>query len=69
MGLNLNLNLMLGVPETTECPRCLKRFDNRYRDYDIECGQPNTKPGKWSLRNYCPFCEHKFIEYFQIKTQ
>lgn len=66
MGLNINLVQMLGVPAASTCPTCKKSFDNNFDVYDIECGFPNTKKGTWRLNNYCPYCEHEFVENFIV---
>jgi len=66
MGLNLNLAKMLGVATASACPRCHKTFNNYFDDYDIEAGSPNTGTGEWKLSNYCPYCEHEWIEHIKL---
>jgi len=58
MGNNVDLCQMLDVPFEVECPRCGSAIKSDFDDYDIECGHPNPEPGVWSLRVYCPKCEH-----------
>lgn len=65
MGLNVNLVQMLGAPESVECPFCQKQVKTRFDDYDIECGNPNSKPAFWSMDCYCENCDKEF----QIVTQ
>jgi hypothetical protein len=66
MGLNVDLTLMLGVPKTIDCPFCKKPVETGWDDFDIECGDPNKKPGEWKLFVYCDLCERSWNEVFEI---
>jgi hypothetical protein len=66
MGNNVNLCQMLNVPSSVRCPRCDHRAETFFDDYDIDCGNPNPKPGVWSLSMYCPKCEHDWKEAFKV---
>ena len=66
MGLNVNLVMMLGIPDETQCPKCSTIFNNSFDDYDIEGGVPNPRPGVWILNQYCPHCEHEFITNYIV---
>lgn len=67
MGLNVNLCHMLGVTKTTVCPKCKAVIETQFADYDIECGNPNPKPGQWALHVYCDKCEHEFNFKFTVR--
>ena len=66
MGLNVNLIKMLGIAGEVHCPKCKTQFAAGFDDYDIECGKPNTFPGKWKLSCYCDTCGHVF--YVNVET-
>ena len=36
MGLQLDLTQLLGLPDHTQCPRCLKRIPSLYHSVDVE---------------------------------
>lgn len=69
MGLNVNLCSMLGVPRKVKCPRCGRTVPTHFEDYDIECGNPNRKPGFWSLGVFCFECEHDWRIEFLITSK
>ena len=58
MGLNVDLTQMIGAPDTLQCPKCKRRVKTFFSDYDIQCGDPNPKMGRWDLRMYCDNCDH-----------
>jgi len=66
MGNNLDLNKMLGVPRTVQCPRCRRTAPTFSDDYDVECGDPNPDEGFWDLGMYCPECEHEWTMRFAV---
>jgi C4-type Zn-finger protein len=68
MGSNLNLENMLGLPKTIECPTCKEKLDTYFNDHDIECGT-NYENGCWSISMWCDECCTKFIYEFQIKIE
>lgn len=71
MGLNVNLHKMLGadLPKKVECPKCKRKLDPGFDDYDIEDSHTNPKPGIWSLMAYCFNCEHDFKLKFRVKLE
>lgn len=69
MGLNVNLCGMINAPAIVKCPKCNHDVVSRFKDYDIECGTPNPKPGVWHLDCYCGFCEHEWTLKYQIELK
>lgn len=69
MGLQIDIAKLLGLKKTSQCPKCKKTHKNYFEDYDIECGEPNPKPGMVVLDNCCPYCEHSYKTTFIVKTQ
>jgi hypothetical protein len=57
MGHNLDLIQMLGAPEKMECNYCGAVSKTYFEEYDIDCGEPNPKPGVWCLTHWCNACE------------
>ncbi len=66
MGLNLDLEKMLGLPHTVECPRCKQDVITFFDDYDVECGDPNPSPGRWDLDLHCDECDHEWSFKFEV---
>lgn len=66
MGLNLDLCHMIGAVEAVACPNCGKQTNTGFNDYDIECGNPNPKPGFWRLTGYCSTCERYYVVQFGL---
>jgi len=69
MGRNLDLCMMLGVPERVDCPRCAKDCPSFFDDYDIDCGNPNPCAGEWCLSVSCPRCQHEWFYAFDVHVK
>jgi len=65
MGLNLDLNEMLGVTLTTTCPKCHNEVNTFTNDYDIECGTPFLNR-QLLIDCYCETCSNDFQLVFDI---
>lgn len=68
MGLNVDLTKMFGIRNMAKCPKCGFETEQWFTDYDIECGNPNPKPGQWSLMCCCEKCEHEFKWNFKVSV-
>jgi hypothetical protein len=68
MGLQLDLTQLLGLPDHTTCPRCLKRIPSLYANVDIEAPNFNPSIAKINIPHYCCICEHEWIATFKIET-
>ena len=55
MGHNVDLCLWLNAPKRVKCPKCGKKFDTMFDDYDTDCSEPDT-PGRWELSTCCENC-------------
>ena len=65
MGHNVDLQLLMGLPEKIKCVECNNMVDSFFDDYDIDCGEPNAKDGIMTLDVQCSVCEQE-IKY-QVK--
>ena len=68
MGLQLDLTQLLGLPDHTQCPRCLKRIPSLYDNVDVEAMDFNPSNGKINIHHYCNICEHEWIATYSINT-
>ncbi len=59
MGHNLDLCMILGLPDNVICQTCNKTIQSFFDDYDIDCGEPNEVPGRWELIVYCNECDNE----------
>jgi transposase-like protein len=66
MGLQVNLNKMLGLEPKIKCPNCGHFFKTKGDDYDLECGNPNPKPGIWALDYWCDECDFEWTVEYKI---
>lgn len=69
MGLNVNLQEMLGLPSQVTCPKCKSISDTTFSDFDIECGDPNVGRGQWKFDYYCMTCDHEWSDTFNVKLE
>ena len=69
MGRNVDLIQMLGLPNKITCPRCRRKIYSDFEEYDIDCGDPNLKPGIWSLDCYCNECDNEWEYNFKVKIE
>lgn len=67
MGHNIDLQKLLGLPNQLECPNCHKITRTCFDDYDIDCGEPESKNGIMHLDIQCGTCEHEFE--FNVKIE
>lgn len=68
MGLNVNLQHMLGLPKSATCPHCGKETSTWDDDYDIEDDDTNPQPGVWVLMRSCEHCEHEWKQPYQVSA-
>jgi hypothetical protein len=69
MGHNLDLTRMLGAPSVWTCPRCGEVQGTGFDDYDVECGNPNPRPGVWALDLYCYECDLEHTHNAAVKLK
>ncbi len=67
MGNNLDLCMVLNLPDIVECKTCNKQIPSDYDDYDIDCGEPNEVPGIWELQVYCQLCDNNNTYRYEVK--
>lgn len=65
MGINVDLQWLLGLPEKIRCPNCNNLTGHDFGEYDIDCGDPEARDGYMNLDCCCDICDNDF--YYEIK--
>lgn len=60
MGHNIDLQWLLDLPEKIRCPNCNNLTLHVFDEYDVDCGNPESKNGVISLDTCCDVCDKDF---------
>jgi len=67
MGINLDLEQMLGLPSRVRCPACKEWPTQDFTDEDIDREGVNQEPGVWRLICHCGECGYAWYQTFQLQ--